>query len=174
MSGLLEHRVPVPHRPPYHRVVVPSILDEARGVEASLVLHLHGAKVGGYIVLEPDGASDRGLVRYAAYLRTACPPRSPLPSPSPASTSPSPARRCFLFPRCNGPVCFDEGVLTWSFKVPQVMGGRLDERSFARVPELSEDVGNVWDDEATRRGLQEWMWHSQFWRSSLHRSCRSP
>ena len=152
VSGLLEHRVPVPHRPPYHRVVVPSIFDEAHGVEASLMLHLHGAKVGGYIVLEPDGTSDRGLVRYAAYLRTTRPPRSPLPSPSPASTSPSPACRRFLFPRCNGSVCLNEGVLTWSFKVPQVMGGRLDERSFARVPELPEDVGDIGDDEAARRG----------------------
>ena len=35
----------------------------------------------------------------------------------------------------------------------QVVGCRLDERNFARVPELSEDVGNVWDDEAARRGL---------------------
>ena len=34
------------------------------------------------------------------------------------------------------------------------MGGRLDERSFAQVPELPEDVGNVGDDEAARRGLQ--------------------
>ena len=44
--------------------------------------------------------------------------------------------------------------MTWSFKVPQVMGGRLDERSFARVPELPKDIGNVGDDEAARRGLQ--------------------
>ena len=44
--------------------------------------------------------------------------------------------------------------MTQSFKVPQVMGGRLDKRNFARVSELSEDVGNVGDDEATRRGLQ--------------------
>ena len=152
MSGLLEHRVPVPHRPPHHRIFVPSILDKARRVEASLMLHLHGAKVGGYIVLEPGRASDRGLVRYAAYLRTTRPPRSPLPSPSPASTSPPSARCRFLFPRCNGSVCLNEGVLTWSFKVSQVMGGRLDERSFARVLELPEDVGDVGDDEATRRG----------------------
>ena len=118
------------------------------------MLHLHGAKVGGYIVLEPDGASDGGLVRYAAYLQTTRPPRSPLPSPSPASTS-SPSPRCrFLFSRRNGPVCLNEGVLTWSLKVSQVMGGRLDERSFARVPELPEDIGNVGDDEAARRGLQ--------------------
>ena len=34
------------------------------------------------------------------------------------------------------------------------MGARLDERNFARVPELSEDVGDVWDDETTWRGLQ--------------------
>ena len=153
VSGLLEHRVPIPHRPPHHRVVVPSILDKARGVEASLMLHLHGAKVGGYIVLEPDGAPDGRLVRYAVYLRTTRPPRSLLSSPSPASTSLSPSRRRFFFPRCNGSVCLDEGVLTWSFKVSQVMGGRLDERSFARVPELPEDVGNIGDDEAARRGL---------------------
>ena len=34
------------------------------------------------------------------------------------------------------------------------MGGRLDKRSFARVSELSEDVGDVGDDEAAWRGLQ--------------------
>ena len=34
------------------------------------------------------------------------------------------------------------------------MGSWLDERNFARVPELSEDVGDVRDDETTRRGLQ--------------------
>ena len=118
------------------------------------MLHLHGAKVGGYIVLEPDGALDGGLVHYAAYLRTACPPRPPLPSPSPTSASSSPSRRRFFFPRCNGSVCLNEGVLTRSFKVSQVMGGRLDERSFARVPELPEDIGNIGDDEAARRGPQ--------------------
>ena len=118
------------------------------------MLHLHGAKVGGYIVLEPDGASDGGFVRYAAYLRTTRPPRPPPPSPSPASTSSSISRRRFFFPRCNGSVRLNEGVLTWSFKAPQVMGGRFDERSFARVSELPEDVGNVGDDKAARRGLQ--------------------
>ena len=118
------------------------------------MLYLHGAKVGGYIVLEPDGSSDGGLVRYAAYLRTTRPPRSLLPSPSPASTSSSSPRRRFFFPGCDRSVCLNEGVLTWSFKVSQVMGGRLDERSFARVPELPEDVGNIGDDEAARRGSQ--------------------
>ena len=34
------------------------------------------------------------------------------------------------------------------------MRGWLDERNFARVPELPEDVGDVRDDEATWRGLQ--------------------
>ena len=34
------------------------------------------------------------------------------------------------------------------------MGGWLDERDFARVPELSKDVGDVGDDEAAWRGLQ--------------------
>ena len=156
VSGLLVHRIPIPHRPPHHWVVVPSIFDEACRVETSFVLHLHGAKVGGYVVLVPSGASDNwGLVRYATYLRTARPPRPPLPSPSPTSTSlsSSSSRRRFFFPRRNSSVCFNEGVLTRSFKASQVMGGRLDERNFARVPELSEDVGNVWDDEAARRGL---------------------
>ena len=154
VSGLLEHRIPVSHRSPHHQVFIPSILDKARRVEASLMLHLHGAKVGGYIVLEPDGPSDGGLVRYAAYLRTTRPPRPPPLSPSPASASSSPSRcRFFFFPRRNGSVCLHEGVLTWSFKISQVMGGRLDERSFARVPELPEDTGDVGDDEAARRGL---------------------
>ena len=118
------------------------------------MLHLHGAKVGGYIVLEPDGASDGGFMRYAAYLRTTRPPRPPPLSPSPASSSSSPSRRRFFFPRCNGSVRLNEGVLTWSFKAPQVMGGRLDERGFARVSELPEDVGDVGDDEAARGGPQ--------------------
>ena len=34
------------------------------------------------------------------------------------------------------------------------MGGRLDKRDFARVPELSKDVRDVGDEEAARRGLQ--------------------
>ena len=34
------------------------------------------------------------------------------------------------------------------------MGGRLDKHDFARVPELSEDVGDVRDDEAAWRGSQ--------------------
>ena len=143
MSGLLEHWIPVSYRPPHHRVVVPAILDETRGVETSLMLHLHGAKVGGYVVLELGGASDDGgFVHNAAYLRTARPPRPPLPSPSPtpASSSSSSSRRRFFFPRHNRLICSNEGVLTRSFKVSQVMGGWLDERSFARVPELPEDV----------------------------------
>ena len=152
VSGLLEHRIPIPHRPPHYRVVVPAIFDEPCGVETSLMLHLHGAKVGGYVVLEPSGASgNRGVVHYAAYLRTTRPPRPPLPSSSPASSSP---HRRFFLPRRDSSVCFNEGVLTRSFKAPQVMGGWLDERNFARVPELPEDVGDVRDDEATRRGLQ--------------------
>ena len=158
MSGLLEHRIPVPHRSPHHRVSVPSIFDEACGMEASFVLHLHGAKVGGHVVLEPSRASDdRDFVHYAAYLRTARPPRPLLPSPTPTSTSSSSSsarRRFFFLPRCDSSVCFNEGVCTWSLKVSQVMGGRLNKRYFARVPELSKDVGNVWDDEAARRGLQ--------------------
>ena len=157
VSGLLEHRIPVPHRPPHHRVVVPPIFDEACGVEASLVLHLHGAKVGGYVVLKPSGSSDDwGFVHYVAYLRTARPPRPPLPSlsPTPASSSSSSSRRRFFIPGRNSSVCFNEGVLTRSFKASQVMGGRLDERNLARVPELSKDVGNVRDDEAMRRGSQ--------------------
>ena len=44
--------------------------------------------------------------------------------------------------------------MTWSFKAPQVMGGWLDERSFARVSELPEDVGNIGDDKAAWGGLQ--------------------
>ena len=157
MSGLLEHWIPVPHCPPHHWVRVPSILDKACWVKASFVLHLHGTKVGGYVVLEPSGASgDWGFVCYATYLQTARPPRPPLPSPSPTSTSLSSSsshRRFFFCPGRNSSVCFNEGVLTWSFKASQVMGGRLDERNFARVPELSEDVGNVWDNEAVWRGL---------------------
>ena len=34
------------------------------------------------------------------------------------------------------------------------MGGRFDKRDFARVPELSKDVGDVGDDEAAWRGSQ--------------------
>ena len=34
------------------------------------------------------------------------------------------------------------------------MGGRLDKRDFTRVLELSEDVGDVGDDEAAWRGSQ--------------------
>ena len=157
VSGLLEHRIPIPHRSPHHRVVIPAIFDETCGVETPLMLHLHGAKVGGYVVFEPSGASGYwGIVHYAAYLQTARPPRPPLPSPSAASASSpsSSSRRRFFLPGRDSSVCFNEGVLTRSFKAPQVMGGWLDERNFARVPELPEDVGDVWDDEAMRRGLQ--------------------
>ena len=87
------------------------------------------------VVFEPSGASDGwGFVRYATYLRTARPPRPPLPSPSPTSTSSSSTssrRRLFFPPGRNSSVCFNEGVLTWSFKASQVMGGRLDEHNFA-------------------------------------------
>ena len=38
--------------------------------------------------------------------------------------------------------------------MPQVMGGWLDEHSFARVSELSENVRDVGDDEAAWRGPQ--------------------
>ena len=156
VSGLLEHRIPIPHRPPHHRVVIPAIFDESCGVETPLMLHLHGAEVGRYVVFESSGASDNwGVVYYAAHLRTARPPRPPLPSSSPASaSSPSPSsHRHFFLPRCDGSVRLNEGVLTWSFKAPQVMGGWFDKRSLARIPELPEDVGDVRDDEATRRGL---------------------
>ena len=58
MSGLLVHRMPLPHRPPHHRVIVHPIFDEVRRVEATLMTYLHGAKVGGYVVLKPGGALD--------------------------------------------------------------------------------------------------------------------
>ena len=119
--------------------------------------HFHRAEVGGYVVLEPGGTPDnRGITHYAAYLRTACPPPPPLRplSSAPASSPSSSSRRRFLAPGCNGSVCLDEGVLTWSLKVPQVMGGWLDECSFAQAPKLSKDVGDVGDDEAAWRGLQ--------------------
>ena len=77
---LLVHRMSLPHRSPHHRFVVHLIFDEARGVEATLMAYLHGAEVGGYVVLEPGGASDnRGLSHYATYLWAARPPRPPLP-----------------------------------------------------------------------------------------------
>ena len=66
----------------------------------------------------------------------------------------SSSRRRFLVPGRDGSIGLDEGVLTWSLKVPQVMGGRFDKRDFARVPELSKDVGDVGDDEAAWRGSQ--------------------
>ena len=119
--------------------------------------YFHRAEVGGYVVLEPGGApNNRGITHYAAYLRAACPPRPPLRPLGPASTPSPPSSSCrrFFVPGCDGSVCLDEGVLTWSLKVPQVMGGWLDERSFARAPKLSEDVGDVGDDEAAWRGLQ--------------------
>ena len=62
--------------------------------------------------------------------------------------------RRFFAPGRDGSIGLDEGVLTWSLKVPQVMGGRFDKRDLARVPELSKDVGDVGDDEAAWRGLQ--------------------
>ena len=64
------------------------------------------------------------------------------------------SRRRFFAPGRDGSIGLDEGVLTWSLKVPQVMGGRLNKRDLARVPELSKDVGDVRDDEAARRGSQ--------------------
>ena len=66
----------------------------------------------------------------------------------------SSSRHRFFAPGRDGPIGLDEGVLTWSLKVPQVMGGQFDKRNFARVPELSEDVGDVGDDEAAWQGLQ--------------------
>ena len=62
VSWLLVYRMSFSHRPPHHRFVVHLILDKARGVEATLMTHLHGTEVGGYIVLEPGRASDdRGI-----------------------------------------------------------------------------------------------------------------
>ena len=101
-----------------------------------------------------SGASDRGLVRYAAYLRATRPPRPPLRPPSPSSAS-SPllcSRDRFFTDRRDGSICLDKGVLTWSLKVPQVMGRWFDERDLARVAELLKDIGDVWDDEAARGG----------------------
>ena len=119
--------------------------------------HFHRTEIGRYVVLEAGRLSnDRGTAHYAAYLWATRPPRSPLRSLSPAS-APSPSlssRRRFFVCGRNGFVCLDEGVLTWSLKVPQVMGSWLDERNFARVPEASEDVGDVGDDEAARGGPQ--------------------
>ena len=93
-------------------------------------------------------------MRYAAYLWAARPPHPPLRPPSPplASSSPLCSRRRFLTDGCDGSVCLDEGVLTWSLKVPQVMGCWFDERNFARVVESSKDVGDVGDDKAARGG----------------------
>ena len=79
-----------------------------------------------------------------------CPPQSS----ASASSSTSSSSRCLFAPGRDGPIGLDEGVLTWSLKVSQVMGGQFDERDFARVPELSEDVGDVGDDEAAWRGSQ--------------------
>ena len=117
--------------------------------------HFHRAEVGRHVVLEASGSpNNRGIVRYAAYLRAARPPRPPLRPPSPPSASSSPlcSHGRFLTDGCDGSVCLDEGVLTWSLKVPQVMGRRFDERNFARVAESSKDVGDVRDDEAARGG----------------------
>ena len=121
------------------------------------MVHLHRAEVGRYVVLEAGRApNDRGIVHYVAYLWAARPPRPPRPprSPTSASLSASSSRHRFFVPGRDGSVSLDEGVLTWSLKVPQVMGGWINERNFARVPDLSEDVGDVGDDEPTRRGLQ--------------------
>ena len=119
--------------------------------------HFHGAEVGRHIVLEAGRTpNDRGTAHYAAYLRTTCPPRSPLCSSSPASAS-SPllsSHRPFFVGGRDGSVCFDKGVLTRSLKVPQVMGRRFNERNFARVAESSEDVGDVGNDKAARGGPQ--------------------
>ena len=157
VGWLLVHRIPFPHSPPHHRLVIHSVFDKACGVKAALMAHFHRAEVGGYVVLEPCGTpDDRGITHYAAYLRAACPPCPPLHSlnSAPASSPSSSSRRRFFAPGCDGSICLDEGVLTWSLKVPQVMGGRLNERSFAQVSELSKDVGNVGDDEAAWRSPQ--------------------
>ena len=66
----------------------------------------------------------------------------------------SSSRRRFFAPWRDGSIGLDKGVLTWSLKVPQVMGGRLDKCDLTQVPELSEDVGDVGDDKAAWRGLQ--------------------
>ena len=157
LGGLLVDRIPVPHSPPHHRFVVHLVFDKVCGVEAALMAHFHRAEVGGYVVLKPGGTPDnRGITHYAAYLRTACPPPPPLRplSSAPASSPSSSSCRRFLAPGCDGSICLDEGVLTWSLKVSQVMGGRLNERSFARASELSKDVGDVGDDEVAWRGPQ--------------------
>ena len=117
---------------------------------------VHRAEVGRHVVLEARGLpNDRGIMRYAAYLRAARPPRPPLRSPSPPSVPSSPlcSRGRFFTEGRDGSVCLDEGVLTWSLKVPQVMGRRFDARNFARVAESSKDVGDVGDDKASRGGL---------------------
>ena len=132
VGWLLVHQIPLPHSLPHHQFVIHPVFDKACRVKAALMAHFHGAEIGGYIVLEPGRASDdRGIMHYMAYLRAACPPRPPLRPLSPASTSsPSSSSRPRLFtPGCDGSVCLDEGVLTWSLKVPQVMGGWLNKRS---------------------------------------------
>ena len=134
MGWLFIHCVPFPHGPPHHWLVVHSVFDKTRGVEAALVVHFHRAEVGRHVVLKAGRApNDRGAMHYAAYLRTARPPRPPLCSSSSApapSSSPSSHRRFFVLGR-DGPVCLNEGILTWPFKAPQVMGSRFDERGFA-------------------------------------------
>ena len=157
VGWLFVHCVPLPHGPPHHRLVVHSVFDETRRVETALMVHFHRAEVGRYIVLEASRAPNDGdAVHYATYLRTtrpSCPPlRSSRSASAPSSSSSS--RRRFFARGGDGPVGLNEGVLTWSLKAPQVMGSRFDERSFARVPELSEDVGDIGDDEAARRGSQ--------------------
>ena len=121
------------------------------------MVHFHRAEVERHVVFEAGRTpNDRGTVHYAAYLRTTRPPCPPLRSSRSASapSSPSSSRRRFFARGRDGPVGLNEGVLTWSLKVPQVMGGRLDKRDFARVPELSKDVGDVEDDEVAWRGSQ--------------------
>ena len=155
VGGLFVYGVPVPHSPPYHRLVVHPVFDKTCGVEAALMAHFHGAEVGRHVVLEAGRSpNNRGVVHYAAYLRAARPPRPPLrpPSPPPASSPSLCSRGRFFTDGRDGSVCLDEGVLTWSLKVPQVMGRWFDERRFARVAELFKDIGDVWDDEAARGG----------------------
>ena len=87
MSGLLVHQMSFPHRPPHHQVVVHSRFDKARGVEATLMTHLHGTKVGGHIVIEPGRASRtrQCTSRLFVLLDPLCPPEALLRPPRPRS-----------------------------------------------------------------------------------------
>ena len=155
VGRLFVHGVPVPHGSPHHWLVVHPVFDKTHGVEAALMVHFHRAEVGRHVVLKASRSpNNRGIVRYVAYLRAARPPCPPLRPPSPPSASSSPlcSRSRFLTDGRDGSVCLNEGVLTWSLKVPQVMGRRFDERNFARVAESSKDVGDVRDDKAARGG----------------------